>query len=197
MRTETDSEYPLLRGPVPLSHLMLRRFVHHGDRAVDATCGNGNDTLLLAELVGAGGRVWAFDIQQEAIHRTCRRLAEAGLAERVELVPAGHETLAAHVPGGISAAVFNLGYLPGGDRSIVTRPETTGAALAQALGILRPGGIAALTIYPGHDGGTEEQQAVQSLIDRLEPREFHAWRMGQLNVSAGAPYFILIQKACP
>ena len=90
-------DIPLLRGPVPLAHMVLRFFVRSGDSAVDATCGNGNDTLLLAELVGPAGRVWAFDIQQEAMESTARKLAANGLSERVTLVAQGHETLAGQV----------------------------------------------------------------------------------------------------
>ena len=121
----TSPEIPL-RGPVPLAHLMLRQFVHTGDTVVDATCGNGNDTLLLAELVGATGRVWAFDIQATAIGHTARKLVDAGWAERAELVHGGHEAMAERVPDGVGAVVFNLGYLPGGDRTIITKGAVPG-----------------------------------------------------------------------
>jgi len=194
MICEALRDSPLLRGPVPLAHLLLRHFVRPGDRAVDATCGNGNDTLLLAELVGTAGRVWAFDIQQEAMDGTTRKLAASGLSERVALVPAGHETMAAHVDAGLNAVVFNLGYLPGGDRTVITRPETTGAALEQALDLLAPGGIVALTVYPGHDGGDAERLMVDAWAKQLQAPRFHAWRMGQINVTADAPYFLLVQK---
>ncbi len=188
-------EIPLLRGPVALSHLMLRQFVHPGDTVVDATCGNGNDTLLLAELVGATGRVWAFDIQSEAICQTTRRLAHAGCAGQVRFIQAGHETMAEHVSAGVAAVAFNLGYLPGGDRTLITRPETTLSACQQALTLLKPGGMVAVTAYPGHDGGDSEHAAVDAWAAALAPRAFHAWRMGQMNVPDTAPYFIMIQKA--
>lgn len=194
MTSDAPQHIPLLRGPVPLTHLLLRHFVRSGDRAVDATCGNGNDTLLLAELVGPTGRVWGFDIQQEAVDGTARKLAAHGLEERVTLVAAGHETMAGQVEAGLSAVVFNLGYLPGGDRSVITRPETTGAALEQTLGLLAPGGIVALTVYPGHNGGDAEQRLVEEWSARLQPPQFHAWRMGQTNVTADAPYIICVQK---
>jgi len=184
----------LLRGPVPLAHLVLRHFVRSGDSAVDATCGNGNDTLLLARLVGPAGRVWAFDIQQEAMESTARKLAANGLSERVSLVARGHETLAGQVNTAVSAVVFNLGYLPGGDRGIITRPETTGAALEQALGLLSPGGIVALTVYPGHDGGDAERRMAEGWAAKLHAPKFYTWRMGQISVTTDAPYLILVQK---
>jgi len=195
MNTTTSPEIPLLRGPVALSHMMLRQFVRPGDMVVDATCGNGNDTLLLAELVEATGRVWAFDIQKEAIDQTAKRLADAGHDEQVELVHAGHETMAQHVVTGLSAVVFNLGHLPCGDRTVITRTETTLSACQQALNLLKPGGILAVTAYPGHEGGDNERLAVDAWAADHDPRVFHTWRMGQMNVPDTAPYFIMIQKA--
>lgn len=188
-------EIPLLRGPVPLSHLIIRQFVREGDHAVDATCGNGNDTLLLARLAGKTGRVWAFDIQQLAIEATHEKLVASGLDSRVELIRAGHETIAEHCTWPIKAVVFNLGYLPGSDRSVVTLPETTGIALEQSSELMVPGGIIAITIYPGHDGGARERRVVDAWAAHLDERQFHSWRMGQLNTSTEAPYFILVQKA--
>jgi SAM-dependent methyltransferase len=194
----TDSSrfsMPALRGPVPLSHLLLHSFVRDGHGAVDATCGNGHDTLLLARLVGQGGHVWGFDIQQQALAETGRRLAEAELSSRVTLLHTGHEELARHVAVPVRVVLFNLGYRPGGDRTIITRPDTTGSALEQALRLLAPGGIIMVTVYPGHDGGAEERSTVEGWAAGLDPKACHSWRMGQTNVSPTAPYLLLIQKA--
>ena len=195
MITEKTLNIPQLRGPVPLSHLILHHFLRPGDCAVDATCGNGYDTLLLAELVGSKGSVWAFDIQEAAIQATAERLSGCSIAERVHLIRAGHETLAVQVPTAVSAVVFNLGYRPGGDRSIITRPDTTLSALEQALQFLIPGGILAITVYPGHRGGESEEHLVNEWAAGLTQKEFHVWRMAQVNTSADAPSFILIQTA--
>ncbi|MHB8057215.1 MAG: class I SAM-dependent methyltransferase [Desulfuromonadaceae bacterium] len=184
-----------LRGPVPLSHLFLRSFLRDGHTAVDATCGNGHDTLLLAQLVGEGGHAWGFDIQEQAIIETGNRLAEAGLSNRTTLLQTGHEELAEHVTGPVQLVLFNLGYRPGGDRSIITRPETTSIALEQSLGLLAPGGIVLVTVYPGHIGGGAEQTAVENWSANLDPRTFHCWRMGQTNVSPDAPYLLLAQRS--
>lgn len=186
---------PALRGPVPLSHLLLNNFVHDGQHAVDATCGNGHDTLLLARLVGESGHVWGFDIQQQALAETGRKLAEAGLDGRVTLLHTGHEGLAQHVAVPVQAVLFNLGYLPGGDRTIITQPDTTASALEQGLQLLAPDGVVMITIYPGHSGGSDEQAAVESWAAELNPRAYHCWRMGQTNVSEAAPYLLLVQKA--
>ena len=179
---------------MPLSHLLLQNFVRDGYSAVDATCGNGHDTLLLAQLVGAGGHVWAFDIQQQAINATGDRLAEESLTNRATLIQRGHEELARYVTSPVQTVLFNLGYLPGGDRSIITLPDTTVIALKQSLELLMPNGIVIVTIYPGHNGGNEEQSAVENWATMLDPREFQCWRMNQINVSTSAPYMILVQK---
>jgi len=194
MTSDGNPDIPILRGPVPLSHHFIRRFIREGDQVIDATCGNGNDTLLLAELVGSGGRVWAFDIQTQAIKQTFRRLSENGLDSRVEIVHSGHETMTSCVSGPASLIVFNLGYLPGGLRDLITRPETTAAALMQSLELLKPGGVLLVTLYPGHDGAGEEQLAVENWAAGIDQRLFHSWRMGQTNVPSTAPYLILVQK---
>ncbi|MGB4598821.1 MAG: class I SAM-dependent methyltransferase [Trichlorobacter sp.] len=191
----SQTAIPALRGPVPLIHLILRWFIQPGNRVVDATCGNGKDTLLLAELAGETGQVWAFDIQPEALSRTKQRLDEAGLAARVNLLAVGHEQLAAHISVPVNAAVFNLGWLPGGDRSVVTGTDTTLPALDSALQMLVPGGLLVVTCYPGHAGGDMETDAVLAWSAGLAANRFHAWRMGQLNVTTDAPFCLLIQKA--
>lgn len=195
MTDSKRSAIPALRGPVPLSHLFLHDFLRDGDYAVDATCGNGNDTLLLARLAGITGHVWSFDIQQQAVDETARRLDKEGLASRVTLLKCGHEELLQHVSGPVQVVLFNLGYLPGGDRTVITSPETTVFALEHSLQLLAPGGVVLVAVYPGHSGGTEEQFGVDNWASLLDPRTFHCWRMGQTNVKSGAPYLLLIQKS--
>lgn len=195
MADSTSFSIAALRGPVPLSHLFLHSFVHVGHRAVDATCGNGHDTLLLARLVGESGHVWGFDVQQQAIAETGGRLMEANVSSRVTLLQAGHENIARYVTSPVQLVLFNLGYLPGGDRSVITRPETTAVALEQSLQLLAPGGVVLVTLYPGHSGGEEERITVEKWATGLPTRTFYCWRMGQINVAAGAPYLLFIQKA--
>jgi predicted methyltransferase len=159
---------------VPLTHIahdQLREIIRPGDRVIDATAGNGHDTLFLAECVGPQGRVVAFDIQQAALDATRARLETAGLAERCRLVLAGHEHMSDYVSadwaGGVAVVMFNLGYRPGGDKAVVTRPRTTLAGLAKAVGLLRVGGALSVMIYRGHGGGSDEEAAVEAWLARL------------------------------
>lgn len=182
-----------LYGAVPLTHYFLRERVKPGAAVVDATCGNGQDCQLLAELVGGDGRVWAFDLQAEALARTGERLAEAGLQQRVQLIHAGHERLAEFVSAPLQAVVFNLGYLPAGDKSVVTAAATTIVALEQAAKLLKPGGLLLVAVYTGHDEGAE-WQAVQQWASGLHPHSFNVWQMRQLNRGESAPFLVVVER---
>ena len=183
-----------LRGPVALSHFFLRERVKPGDRVADATCGNGHDTLLLARLVGPAGRVWAFDVQEAALAGTRTLLGEAGCLEQVEMVAAGHERLAEFIREPLHAVIFNLGYLPGGDKGVITRPATTIPALAATLDLLAPGGFILAVVYTGHPGAREEEEAVTSWAAGLDPHPHNVWTCRQPNRSAAAPFLVLAEK---
>jgi len=186
-----------LGGAVGLCHLFLRRSVRPGDTVIDATCGSGRDTLFLARLVGSTGKVWAFDVQDEAMTATGALLRDAGCLPRVTLVRSGHERIADHVREPARAVVFNLGFLPGGEHGIVTTVETTRAALEQVQALLLPGGIITIAVYTGHPGGAEEGAAVEDWAAGLSPRGFNTWKSRQLNRSENAPFLVLVEKLLP
>lgn len=156
---------------VKLSHDIALRFLEGASRvdAIDATVGNGGDTLFLAELASAsGGRVFGFDVQAAALERTRARLAERSLS--AELFLAGHEKMAEFLPpalaGKFACAFFNLGWLPRSDKSTITRPDTTLAALESALGLIdKSRGLLSVLCYRGHDGGEAEFAAVRGFFD--------------------------------
>lgn len=156
-----------------LAHHFLRSHIRPGDTVLDGTAGNGHDTAWLAERVGALGRVWALDIQPLALQRTGDRLQDLGLRDRVELLHGSHAWLDRWLPkqllGGLAAAVFNLGYLPGTDHRCVTEPDSTLAALEQTLRWLRPGGAISLLVYRGHPQGPAEARAVLDWLKQLAP----------------------------
>ena len=167
-----DSELRLqpFRKPFRLTesaHSEIARVLSSGDVAIDATAGNGYDTLFLANAVGELGHVYAFDIQPEAIERTSERLQTEGV-KHVTLVEGSHARLREFIPeshhGKVAAVMFNLGYLPRGDKQITTRTESTLGAVEQSIELLRPGGMMTIVAYVGHSGGLEEAEAVEQLL---------------------------------
>ncbi|MHB8171983.1 MAG: tRNA (mnm(5)s(2)U34)-methyltransferase [Thermincolia bacterium] len=187
--------YSLLPNAVILAKEYVARVLGPGGRAVDATAGNGHDTLFLARLVGEEGRVYAFDVQQAALDNTLQRLRELGADKQTELILAGHEEMGHYVTGGVDVVMFNLGYLPGGDHGLITKPETTLVAVEVGLNLLKPGGLMTLVVYWGHGGGVKEAQVVNKLVTELPQEEFAVARFSYLNRRQAPPYVIIIEKS--
>jgi len=149
---------------VAICHRIVRAVISEGDIVIDATLGNGHDTLFLAECVGTTGHVYGFDIQPAALTVTQARLAARNIATRATLFQADHAHMAEYLPHTayqrIRAIMFNLGYLPGSDKRVITRSTSTLTALQTASEWLAPGGIVTIVAYPGHAGGDEETQTV-------------------------------------
>lgn len=183
---------------LPFSKILLRSVLNEGDIAIDATVGNGYDTVFLAEQVGAAGKVFGFDIQGEAIENTKNQLSSKGLLKRVELFQTSHakmmDSLPKNVHGKVKAAVFNLGYLPGGDKSIVTKATSTIAAIEQLLAILQTGGLIVIVIYHGHAEGKHERDAILSYATKLEQTKADVLRYEFINQKNHPPFLIAIQK---
>ena len=173
---------------------ILRRAIEPGDTVIDATMGNGYDTLLLCQLVGEQGKVYAFDVQPQAVENTRKRLAEAGLLDRAELFCLGHEHISANVKEPVSAVVFNLGWLPGGDHSITTRWETTRQAVNSAMELLKPRGVLVICAYPGHAEGDRERQALTDMLSSLPPQQYNVLWHRFINASPGAPECFAVQR---
>lgn len=187
-----------LDGILPFARILLEKALANGDAAIDATVGNGHDTVFLAKLVGEEGRVFGFDIQEQALASTAVRLQEQQLDERVTLFGCGHEQAAALIPiewkSRLKGAVFNLGYLPKGDKSIVTRPDTTIAAVEQIFSMLIPGGIIVLVIYHGHEEGAVEKEQLLSFVENIDQQKAHVLRYEFINQANNPPFIIAIEK---
>jgi len=176
--------------PTARAHREIAAVLREGDLAIDATAGNGHDTVFLAKLVGETGKVIAFDVQEQAIVSTKERLATENLLERIKLVHGSHGLIAAHVkPGSVSAVMFNLGYLPGGDHAVITRTTETLQALEGALGVLKAGGILTIVCYPGHAGGDQESAAVVAWAEEHGAEVFR-----REDTVRPAPFLVLARK---
>ena len=122
----------------------------NGGRALDGTAGNGRDTLFLAQLAGGSGKVWAFDIQAQALSNTAGLLRENGVEGQVELIAASHADLADYVREPLDAAMFNFGYLPGGDKTVTTKADSSVRAMQATAALLAEGGLLTAVVYSGH-----------------------------------------------
>ena len=192
--TAISEERYVLRNARHLAADYMKRTIREGDVVVDATMGNGKDTLFLCDLVGESGHVYAFDVQAEAVERTRERVKEAGYEERTTLLLAGHETMAQHVKIAPSAIMFNLGWLPGAAHTVTTKTDTTLAAVAAAADLIAPGGIVTVCIYPGHEEGKRELAALIDYASGLSVRRYNVLHHHFLCASDETPQLILIQK---
>jgi SAM-dependent methyltransferase len=176
-------------------------YVQPGDCVVDATLGNGIDAVFLARLVGAGGTVFGFDVQEEALDRTRERVerelrAEGGAEMCLHLLD--HAQMALGVGeeyrGRIAAVMFNLGYLPKAPHERITRPESTMPALEASLALLKAGGIISVVAYPGHKGGDMEAEAVERWASALPHERYQVGTYRYLNQRKSPPVWIGITK---
>ena len=179
---------------VEKAHDVIRAHLQEGDAAIDATLGNGYDTLFLARCVGKSGHVYGFDIQVEALQATRARLLEHGMLHRATLFLASHAQMTKHVSQQVQAIMFNLGYLPGADKSIITRSDTTLSALALACQLLAAQGVMTVTAYPGHVGGDEEASRIQQWLQQLNPGQFESQLVFSQHNHVSAPRLFVIRK---
>lgn len=185
---------PRLKSARHIASEVFAQTVRPGDRVVDATLGTGQDCLLLCQLVGEGGKVYGFDVQEEALRRTQERLTAQGIAHRAVLHLAGHERMAEFVRQGVRLVAFNLGWLPGSDKSVTTHAQTTLQALDAALGLLAPLGMLVVCIYPGHEAGAREQDAILTWCSLLSPKHYTALWHRFINGGPGAPSCLVVEK---
>lgn len=186
--------------PVEWSRELIRARVESGGWVVDATAGNGHDTLLMAQCVGPSGRVFAFDLQPAAISATQARLNEAGSLEQCTLILDGHQHMARLLPaeanGKLAAIMFNLGWLPGQDKNCITRADTTLQALQTSIEWLQPGGLLTIVVYPNHDGGDEESRAVADWALALSDKTFEVRHLRSHYRQGLSPECWAVRKRC-
>ena len=174
---------------------LLKARLTAGDIAIDATVGNGHDTAFLLSQVQATGQVYGFDIQAAAITAVQAKL---GAPPNLHLIAANHADIASFIPaaqhGNIRACMFNLGYLPGGDKTVITQTPSTLTALTAASQLLAIRGLLSIIVYPGHPGGDEEAHAVQAWAEQLPREQFTLSQITSQTASASAPRLLMVEK---
>ena len=177
--------------------LWVAEALYDGAIAVDATVGNGYDTLFLAQAVGPTGQVIGFDIQKMALNNASELLRFAGTANRVRLILSCHSALATYMPRNrpVSGAMFNLGFLPRGDRRIATRPETTLPALEAIFPVLDRAGRLSILTYRQHAGGEEEYLAIRRYLEERIPSGWQATEVKGEDSPETAPRLFLVEHS--
>jgi len=193
-------QFNLFQTPIDLAHAYWRQFLKPGHCVVDATCGNGNDTLVLAQIVMEGGEagcVIAMDRQQQALYAT-RQLLEQHLSgkwvSRILFYEQCHSSFPTQIgKESVALIVYNLGYLPGGNKHLTTLPTTTMQSLEAALPLVMPGGAISITCYPGHEAGKVEEEQLVKFTAALDPQKWSCCHHRWVNRRDG-PSLLLIQR---
>ncbi len=171
----------------------LRKHIGVGSVVCDFTAGNGYDTEFLSKTVGESGKVYAFDIQSAACESTKAHLLETGCPANYTIINDSHANCAEYVKEKINAGMFNLGWLPGSDRKVTTKRESTLKAVNSAMDLLSDDGILLIAVYPGHEEGTLEGEMLENELSKLDRRKICVSKFRIIN-SPTSPYFFIIES---
>ena len=186
--------YKNFNNPVTVSKNIINGFLKPSMVVCDCTCGNGHDTLLLSNLVGEDGRVYGFDIQDLAINNTRERLSKFGKYDNLFLFKESHEKIDECIEEPLDLIIYNLGYLPGGDKTIKTTESSSLNSISKSLKKLKANGILLVTCYTGHEGGLEEQLEVKKLFENLEQKQYNVIEFKFLNQKNNPPILYGVEK---
>lgn len=189
----SNAKYGNMIDLLQLQKQFIKNHLREGDVAVDFTMGNGHDTAFLSQTVGESGHVFAFDVQQQALDSTARNLTAAGCPENYTLILDSHHKVREYVHTPIRAGMFNLGYLPGSDKSVTTMRVTTMPAIEAAIDLLDHGGVLLVAVYPGHAEGDAEGKALDEYFASLDRHAICCTQIRILN-SPASPFFTVIEK---
>lgn len=188
-------QYKLLNNTVSITKSYIKDYIKQGQVVLDATVGNGKDTVLMANMVGDSGRVYGFDIQKIAIENTKKLLEEETFRERVVLIRDSHEYLNKYISVKLDFIIYNLGYLPNGDKDIITKASTTIKSLKSALELLNNNGLLLINSYVGHDGGLEENIEIENLLKNLNQKHFNVLKHSFINQKNTPPVLYIVEKS--
>ncbi len=179
----------MIKRIIPYAHALLESYITKDDYVVDGTLGNGHDTLFLTRI---SKHVYSFDIQEEAIASSSKLLIENDISNYT-LIHDSHEYINKHINNKVSAAIFNLGYLPGGtNQDIITRFESTSSSIKNIFNIMDKG-IIIVVCYVGHDGGKLEAEMLEKEFSMLSSKTYNVLKYQFLN-KLDSPYVLAIEK---
>ncbi|RPF50252.1 class I SAM-dependent methyltransferase [Aquisalibacillus elongatus] len=182
---------------IPFAHDLLAQSITTGSTVVDATLGNGHDSLYLNELVGPEGKVIAFDVQDEALQSSKSLFEQHGI-KQVEMHLKGHENAPSILDDKgiheIDAVIFNLGFLPGSDHQVTTSGDTTIQAINGLFPILKSGGYIVIVVYPGHEEGQAEKNDLMNYLKTFPANKGDIAQYKMVNRSDKAPFVVYLYK---
>lgn len=176
-----------------LQKKFIKKRLFPGGVAADYTMGNGHDTLFLSRTVGPRGRVYAFDVQDAALQSTALRLCRENAPQNYVLIHDSHHNAGRYITRKVNAGMFNLGWLPGSDRSVFTRRETTLPAIAGAIDRMARDAILLVAVYPGHSEGDAEGKLIQEYLSSLDRRKYMC-ALFRITNSPASPFFYIIEN---
>lgn len=181
----------------PLVDRWLEQHLKEGMRAIDATLGNGNDAFKIAQKIGESGVLYGFDIQEEALKNSQKRLDEIPKEMRPQLAlyQMSHANFKEKISELVDLIIYNLGYLPRGDKSITTVAPETLKSIEAGLELLSPNGLMLISIYHGHEAGRAEKEAVTEYLSHLDQRKFTVKREQFINQKNNPPFLYIIERS--
>lgn len=169
-----------------LAQYIIKNFVKNKGIAIDGTLGNGYDTNFLSENFE---KVYSFDIQEIAVENYKNHKKE-----NVILIQDSHSEFNKYIKEKVDCIIYNLGFLPGGDKSITTRAESTLKSIEQGKELLNSGGIITIALYVGHEEGAIEEKALKEYLVNLDKSKYGVMLHKVMNRSDKAPQLIVIEK---
>ncbi len=181
----------IIRSTTQTALLFISQYLNAGDTAIDATCGNGHDTLAMAKM--GAEKIYAFDIQEAAIGNTRALLEKENFpAEKVHLILDSHAHMCNYIKEKVKVIVFNLGYLPSADKNVTTQTDSTISAVKDSMKLLKKDGLICISMYSGHPGGLEEKQALLDFAGSLDDKIWHVAYINMKNQRNNPPEILLI-----
>lgn len=173
---------------------LIEENVSEGHTVLDSTTGNGNDTLALAKAVGSDGYVYGFDVQKKALEITLEKLKESKLDSRVNLIEDSHANIDSYIDRKLDFIIYNLGYLPNGDKDIKTNRNSTSISIKKALKLMNINGLLVITVYVGHAGGYEEKEDLELIFKTLNQKEFNVLKFDFINQINNPPILYIVER---
>ncbi len=177
-----------MENALKFSHKVLEDIITKDDICVDMTLGNGNDTFFLAKL---SKKVYAFDIQEQAIINSKIKNKDY---DNIVYILDSHENILSYVNEEVKAVMFNLGYLPNGDKSITTSSSTTLKALEASLKVLKKNGRVVICLYPGHSEGLKEANELEKYLKTLDQHKYDVLKYQFINQINNPPFLMVLEK---